>query len=285
MVKVGLIGLGRIGKVIAKSILENPYLELVMAIHRTGSKDKYVGQDLGDVLNIRKTGIEIKGSHNLSNELMIAKPDVVVDFTNPEACLKNLKTAAIYKCNFIVGTTGFTKEELATIEHLAYRHRISVVYAPNLTTGINVLQNLVKKIATLLPDWDAEILEIHHKHKKDAPSGTAVKLAEEIGKERGIPIETSIVFSRKGIQPRKQGEISVHAIRGGGVVGVHEVYFVSENEILSFRHESINRNAFADCLVKVIEFIKGNKPGYYTVEEALNLVESNEHEKADIIDF
>ncbi|MGI6453271.1 MAG: 4-hydroxy-tetrahydrodipicolinate reductase [Syntrophomonadaceae bacterium] len=285
MVNVGLIGLGRIGKVIAKSILEHPGLNLVLVVHRTGSKDKYVGQDLGDVLNIRKTGIEIKGSHNLSNELAKAKPDVIVDFTNPEACLKNLKTAAIHKTNFIVGTTGFTREELATIEHLAYRNRISIVYAPNLTTGINVLLNLVKKLANLLPDWDTEIIEIHHKHKKDAPSGTAVKLAEEIGRERGIPVETSVLYSRKGIQPRKTGEITVHAIRGGGVVGVHEVMFISENEKISIKHESLNRNAFADCLMKVIDFINNNKPGYYTVEEALNLVEFTEHEETGIVDF
>ena len=284
MINVGLIGLGRIGKVIAKSILEHPYLNLVLVVHRTGSKSKYVGQDLGDILNIKKTGLEIKGSHNLSNELLQTKPDVLVDFTNPESCLKNLKTAALCKCNFIIGTTGFSKEELAAIENLTLWNRISVVYAPNLTIGINVLMTIVKRLAHLFPDWDTEIVEIHHKHKKDAPSGTAIKLAEEIGRERGIPLETSILFSRKGINPRKHGEITVHAIRGGGVIGVHEVMFMSENEKISVKHESINRNAFADCLIQVIHFINHHPPGFYTVEEALNLADFPEQDNAiDIV--
>lgn len=272
MVKVAVVGLGRTGMVVARNILEHPELELVLAVHRTGSKKQYVGQDLGDILNIRPTGIIVKGSHNLSNELMQAKPDVLIDFTNPEASLKNLKTAALCKTNCIIGTTGFTREELNMIQTLAERHKISVVYAPNLTMGINVLMNTVKTLANILPDWDVEVMEVHHKYKKDAPSGTAIKLAQAIAMEKGNVIEASVLYGRKGTQVRKPGEITVHAIRGGGVVGIHEVIFISENEKITIRHESLNRNAFVDCLVQVINFIQLHQPGYYSVEEALNLI-------------
>jgi len=280
MIKVAVVGLGRTGMVVARNILEHPDLELVLAVDRTGSKKQYVGQDLGDILNIKPTGIIVKGSHNLSNELMQTKPDILIDFTNPEASLKTLKTAALCKTNCIIGTTGFTPEELNIIQALAERHKISVVYAPNLTMGINVLMNTVKTLASILPDWDVEIVEVHHKHKKDAPSGTAVKLAQAIARERDQVIEASVLYGRKGIQVRKPGEIAIHALRGGGVVGIHEVIFISENEKITFRHESLNRNAFVDCLIQVINFIRLHPPGYYSVEEALNLT-SYDSDKAD----
>lgn len=274
MIKVGLIGLGRTGSTVAKGLLTHPEMSLVMAIARPGSAK--IGKDLGDILNTRPTSLVVKGSNKLDSELLNEDPDVMIDFTNPEACLKNLRVIALHGKPVIIGTTGFTTEQLQTIQMMAQQFKIPVVYAPNLSLGINVLMNLVLKAATILADWDVEIIETHHRHKKDAPSGTALKIANELRDYLEIP-EKGIAFGHDRTSPRQDGVIGVHAIRGGGVTGIHQVIFLSENERLEIKHESHSRANFVDCLIRVIKWIMSVRPGYYTVEEALGLAAPPNH--------
>ncbi|NLK52252.1 MAG: 4-hydroxy-tetrahydrodipicolinate reductase [Syntrophomonadaceae bacterium] len=274
MIKVGLIGLGRTGSSVASGLLSNPEMSLVMALARPGSAK--VGKDLGDILGTKPTGLIVKGSNRLDSELLQTNPDVIVDFTNPEAGLKNLRIVALHGIPIIIGTTGFNHEQLQSIQLMAQQFKTTVVYAPNLSLGINVLLNLVLKAAEFLADWDVEIIETHHRHKKDAPSGTALKIARELGAYLDLP-EDHIAFGHERTAPRKNNTIGVHAIRGGGVTGIHQVVFLSENEKLEIKHESHNRANFVDCLFRVIKWIISARPGYYTVEEALGLSPSPHH--------
>lgn len=268
MIRVGLIGVGRTGASVAKGILSHPEMSLVMAIARASSSK--VGKDIGDILDTKPTGLIIKGSNKLDTELMNTNPDVIVDFTNPEACLKNLRIVAFHGKPMIIGTTGFAEDELYTIRMMAQQFKTTVVYAPNLSLGINVLMNLVLKAVEILSDWDIEIIETHHKHKKDAPSGTAIKIAKELAEQLQLD-DDMITFGHDRFSPRKKGAIGVHAIRGGGVTGVHQVIFYNENEKLEIKHESFSRANFVNCLIKVIKWAAHTKNGYYTVEEVLGL--------------
>lgn len=268
MIKVGLIGLGRTGSIVAKGLLADPKIDLVSALARPGSSK--IGKDLGDILDTRPTGLLVKGSNKLDGEIWETIPDVLVDFTNPEACLKNLRVAALHGVPFIIGTTGFSAEQLNAVQAISQQFKSTVVYAPNLSLGINVLLNLVLKAAEILGDWDIEIIETHHRHKKDAPSGTALKIAEQLGNCRDIP-EEMIALGHDRHSARQDGAIGVHAIRGGGVTGIHQVIFLSENERIEIKHESHSRANFVDCLRRVINWVMSAKAGYYTVEETLGL--------------
>jgi len=281
MIKVGLVGLGRTGSSVAKGLLSDPEMSLVMAVARPGSAK--VGKDLGDILDSRSTGLIVKGSNRLDRELLDTNPDVIVDFTNPDACLKNLRVVALHGIPVIIGTTGFSFEQLNAVQMLSQQFKTTVVYAPNLSLGINVLLNLVIKAAEILPDWDIEIIETHHRHKKDAPSGTALKIADQLGTFLEIP-EDMLAFGHDRFTPRKNGTIGVHAIRGGGVTGIHQVVFLSENERLEIKHESHSRANFVDCLKRVIKWIISAKVGYFTVEEVLGLATApNHHNKPEHI--
>lgn len=268
MIKVGLIGLGRTGSIVAKGLLADSKISVVFALTRPGSPK--IGKDLGDILDTRLTGLLVKGSNKLDGEIWDADPDVLVDFTNPEACLKNLRVAALHGIPYIIGTTGFSGEQLQAVQAISQQFRSTVVYAPNLSLGINVLLSLVLKAAAILSDWDIEIIETHHRHKKDAPSGTALKIAEQLGDCRNISKEM-IALGHDRHSARQDGAIGVHAIRGGGVTGIHQVIFLSENERIEIKHESHSRANFVDCLKRVINWVIPAKVGYYTVEEALGL--------------
>ena len=273
LTRVGMIGLGRTGKVVARNIIEHPQLELVMAVVSPGGEK--VGRDLGDLLGTSPQNLRVTGGNHLQTELMRTNPDIVVDFTNPGVCLKNARIISLNKKHLIIGTTGFSKEQIILLKQLAQAQKITIVYAPNLSLGINVLLSMVKKAVETLDKWDVEIIETHHRYKKDAPSGTAVRIAEEIAGWSGVPLETSVLYIRKGLSERMNGEITIHAIRGGGVIGIHEVVFLSDHEKITVRHESLSRDAFADCLVKVIHFVTHSQPGFYFVEKTLGLDEDN----------
>ena len=269
MTRVGLIGLGRTGSIVARELLNHPDFQLVMSMVSPGSAR--IGLDIGEHLNIGSRGLSIKGGNLLEGELIAANPQVIVDFTSPEACLKNIHLATRHEKPIVIGTTGFDTQQIQFLKMMALQNRAPIVFAPNMTLGINVLMNLVVKTAEVLPHWDIEIIETHHRHKKDAPSGTAVKIGKILADylER---TEESISYGHERVGQRSSNTIAIHAIRGGGVVGVHEVVFISENEKLEIRHESLSRSAFVDCLEHLIRFAVLALPGFYTVEEVLGLV-------------
>jgi 4-hydroxy-tetrahydrodipicolinate reductase len=272
-VRVALFGIGRMGQVAARNLLKDHSVKLVLVVSRSGG-DK-AGKDLGNILEIPDTGLTVKSSDQLIPSLTAARPDIVIDFTTPEAGLINLKAAAKHGASLIVGTTGYTKFQAEALRSIANMYNVSLVMAPNLSIGINMLIDSAKKMATVLTGFDIEVIEEHHRYKKDAPSGTAIRLAKLIAEGVGINPEKGLIFGRHGNKSGKGREIAIHAIRGGGTIGVHKIVFVSDNERLEIKHESINRNAFTDCLLKVIKYVHTQPQGVYSVEEILGLVSTS----------
>jgi len=254
---------GRMGRGIVSTITREEDIELVCAIE--SPKCEHVGKDVGKVAGLGKVGIEVKSSYDIENVLRKCKPEVLVDFTNAEAALKNVKAAAKSKVNVVVGTTGFTGEQRAEMEGAIKGAGIAAVISPNMATGVNVFFRLAYETTKLLGDeYDVEVIETHHRHKKDAPSGTAMKVGELVCKALGRDLEEAGVFGRgRGlIGERKPAEIGFHAIRGGDIVGEHTVLFASEGERVEMTHRASTRQCFVNGAIRAMRFVhEEGKPG------------------------
>ncbi len=257
MIRVCIAGLGKTGKEIAKVLLEQDDINLVSAICSSNSDKK--DKDLGEIIGCGDTGIILESSDNLEQVIFRTRPDVVVDFSSPEAALRNAKIFSSMKVNIVIGTTGFSKLSIKKLFVLAKKNHTGIVYAPNITLGVNVLMLLTNLAANILNDYDFQITEIHHKNKKDSPSGTAIKISAEIDK--------GLRSSGKGDEG---SEIPIHAVRAGGVVGKHEVMIIGENDKIEISHESFSRKAFALGAIHAIRFI-AKKSGYFEMSDVLNL--------------
>ncbi|HHV72311.1 MAG TPA: 4-hydroxy-tetrahydrodipicolinate reductase [Clostridia bacterium] len=254
MLRLCIAGLGRTGKEIAKLALEIPDIKVVMALCSINSDKR--GKDLGEVCGVRDTGIIVDCPENLEHEIIKHQPQVVIDFTNPLAALHNAEIFAKMNVNMIIGTTGFSQSQQNKLANLAREHKVGIVLAPNITLGVNVLMLLANLATSILDSYDVEILEYHHKHKLDKPSGTAKKLAGEITK-----------LSRLNNQKK---DINVHAIRAGGIVGLHKVIVAGENDRIEIIHESFSRRVFAEGAIKAAYFVR-NKAGFFEMRDVLNL--------------
>lgn len=257
MIRVCLIGLGRAGKEIARMVYDRDDMKLVSAICRPNSDKK--NKSLGEVIGVRDFGVFIDSSDNLEKNLTNSKPDVIVDFSNSEATINNMSIISKLGINIIIGTTGFSEGDLKKIENIARLKKFGIIYAPNITVGVNVLMTLTKISSVLLNNYDFQITEIHHKHKKDIPSGTAVKIKDEI--------INGLKYTGENIS---ENSIPINSVRAGGVVGKHEVLIVGEDDRITISHESFSRKIFAAGAIKAIEFIY-NKVGFYEIKEVMNL--------------
>lgn len=257
MLKVCLIGIGKTGKEIAKMLFNQRNMKIVSALCSPGSIKKHV--DLGEAIGIQEIGIKIEGTNKLEESILQCRPDVVVDFSKPEATLKNARIISQMGINMVIGTTGFSEIDLKKIKDLAYYNRTGIVYAPNITLGVNVLMILTKLASILLNDYDFQITEVHHKNKKDIPSGTALKIASEI--------QDGLVYLGKDISEEK---IPINSVRAGGVVGKHEVLIVGENDRITISHESFSRKVFASGAIHAINFVQ-DKIGFYEMSDVLSL--------------
>jgi len=258
MIRICLVGLGRTGKEIAKAIMEQKDMNLVSVVCSPNSSK--IGKDLGELIGCAETGMIIESSEHIEHVVFKTHPDIVVDFSNPVATMRNARIFARMKVNMVIGTTGFTEFDIRKLLVLTRKNHTGIVYAPNITLGVNVLMLLSNLAANLLNDYDFQITEIHHKHKKDSPSGTALKIAKEI--------ENGLVAS--GLDIINEDDIPINAIRAGGVVGKHEVMIIGEDDKIEISHESFSRKAFALGAIKGIRFIHG-KSGYYEMNDVLNL--------------
>lgn len=193
----------------------------------------------------------------------------VIDFSFHTAVPAAIKKAAAKGIAYVIGTTGLTAEEQAVVNEAA--KKIPVIQSGNYSLGVNLLLGLVKKAAEILgPEYDIEITEMHHKHKKDAPSGTALMLAKSAA--QGRDISESFVYGRKGeTGERPVGEIAIHALRGGSVIGDHTVMFAGDLERIELTHKAQGREAFAAGALKALEWAKGKNPGIYTMRDVLGL--------------
>ncbi len=262
MVKIGVTGAsGRMGNAIISAIEATDGAELYAALEMAGhpTVGKYAG---GDSDQIRITD-------DLDNFVKVA--DVLIDFSAPEATLKLLEKAAIHKKSVVIGTTGFSASQRDTIKD--YGKDISIVMAPNMSIGINLLLKLIEVAAPRLKDdYDIEIIEAHHKHKKDAPSGTALRIAEVAAESVDRDLNKVGVYERHGIiGERKKNEIGIQTIRGGDIVGDHTIMFAGPGERLELTHRAHSRDTFANGAVRASLWIADKEDGLYDMQDVLEL--------------
>ncbi|MHB8067949.1 MAG: 4-hydroxy-tetrahydrodipicolinate reductase [Desulfobaccales bacterium] len=226
-----------------------------------------VGKEVGEVVGLPAKGIKISGS--LSE--VLPQGDVLIEFTHPEPSLAHLRAVAAAGKAMVMGTTGLSPEQLSEVRALATRTRL--VFAPNMSMGVNLMFKVVADIARILSSgYDVEIVEAHHRLKKDAPSGTALKLAQVIAQALDRDLEKVGVYSRKGIiGERTAQEIGVQTVRAGDIVGEHTVLFGGMGERLEIIHRAHSRDNFARGAVRAALWIVGQAPGLYDMQDVLGL--------------
>ena len=226
-----------------------------------------VGKDVGEVVGLPAKGIKVTGS--LAE--VLSKAQVLIEFTHPEPSLAHLKEMAAAGKAMVLGTTGFSPAQVAEIHALAPRTRL--VFAPNMSVGVNLMFKVVADIAQVLKDgYDVEIVEAHHRLKKDAPSGTAIKLAQVIAHALGRDLEKVGVYERKGIiGERTKEEIGVQTVRAGDIVGEHTVLFGGQGERLEIIHRAHSRDNFARGAVRAALWVALQPPGLYDMQHVLGL--------------
>ena len=214
-----------------------------------------------------RAGIQIQDTI----DLVITKSDVVIDFTAPPVTLAILEKVVQHKKAMVIGTTGMDKNDLQTLEKLA--SSIPCVFAPNMSIGINVLLNVLGKVVKALgSDYDIEVIEAHHNKKKDAPSGTALKLAEVLAQSANWNLDEVGVYSRHGlIGERGIREIGIQTIRAGDIVGDHTVLFGGQGERIEITHRAQNRDTFARGALRAAEWVVAQPPGLYNMADVLGL--------------
>ncbi|MBN2185633.1 MAG: 4-hydroxy-tetrahydrodipicolinate reductase [Candidatus Krumholzibacteriota bacterium] len=252
MIKVILTGaLGRMCRAVADEIEKDGGLRLAGAVEAPGHKN------LGNLLHGVKVGSNLQD--------IIDKGDIVVDFSCPEASLSHMAEASAAGKPFITGTTGFSDGQLAEAEEVA--NNIPVLISPNMSAGVNLLFKITEDVTRALPDFDVEIVEIHHNRKKDSPSGTAAKIAEIV---RSVRKDSAIVYGREGfVGERPKKEIGMHSLRGGDVAGEHRIIFAGEGERFELVHKAHSRKPLARGTIKAIHFIHRLGPGLYTMDDML----------------
>jgi 4-hydroxy-tetrahydrodipicolinate reductase len=256
---------GKMGVRISALSSEYADIELAGGFERPDHKD--IGKNISSLISIKDTGITLAGSI----EEVIGRADTIIDFTAPAATLHNAKIAAANNKALVVGTTGMSKEQVASLASFA--RNIPIVFAPNMSVGINLLLKVLADISpALADDFDIEIIEAHHRLKKDAPSGTAMKLAQVIADSIDRNLDEVAVYTRKGItgeRPRKA--IGMQTIRGGDIVGDHTVMYCGLGERIEITHKASSRDTFARGALKAAMWLNGKKPGLYDMQDVLGL--------------
>lgn len=266
MVKIAVAGArGRMGGRIAALSREYEGVELAGAFEQKGHAD--AGKDMGSLLGV--SGLDVKLSDNI--EAVLDNARVVIDFTQPASTLKNLRACAAKGRAMVIGTTGFSKEDLEEVRGLT--SGIPCVMASNMSTGINLLLKVIRDIARVLGDeYDIEIIEAHHRYKKDAPSGTALRLAEAAAEGVERNLDDVAVYARKGIiGERTRTEIGIQTVRAGDIVGEHTVLFGGLGERIEVTHRASSRDTFARGALRAAMWIEGKKPGLYDMQDVLGL--------------
>ena len=266
LINIGVIGAGgRMGRMLIEAVQDNPHTTLSAAIERQGSS--LVGADAGEVASIGR--IEVKIVDDLV--AVINDIDVLIDFSLPEATEQNMQICAEHKVAMVIGTTGFNEQQEQVLTE-ASKH-IAIVYAGNYSTGVNLSLKLLGLAAKAFgTNADVEIIEAHHKHKIDAPSGTAYMMAEAVAEARGQDLKEVAVYGREGqTGARKPGTIGIHAIRGGEIIGDHTVMFITDGEVVEITHRARARMTFAAGAVRATTWIVQQKAGQYNMQDVLGL--------------
>jgi 4-hydroxy-tetrahydrodipicolinate reductase len=256
---------GRMGRALIEAAGKTPGIELTAAVERSDSP--LLGQDAGSLAGLGRLGIAVAGGLNP----LIGRFDVLVDFTRPEPGLAALEACRAEGKSMVIGTTGFDAGGRKNIESAA--RDIPIVMAPNFSVGVNLALKLLDTAARVLGDSvDVEIVEAHHRHKADAPSGTALRMGEVVAQALGRDLKTVAVTGREGVGgERDRKTIGFATVRGGDVVGDHTVMFLGEGERVEITHKAGSRMTFAMGAMRAAAWLAGRRPGLYDMQDVLGL--------------
>ena len=266
MIKLAVAGAaGRMGRTILALARQDKSFQIVGGLENIDSPN--LGEDIGSLLGGSPLGVSLV----YEPSQILKEADVLIDFTHPSATLKNLKAALASKTSYILGTTGLNDSILSALKKAS--KTISIVQSPNMSIGVNLLFKLAEITSGALDEsYDIEIAEIHHRHKKDAPSGTAMKLLEIMAKARKRDLKKDTIYGREGeVGARPKGKIGVLALRGGDVVGDHTVSFLGDGERVELVHKASSRDAFAKGALHAAKFVAGKKAGLYNMLQVLGI--------------
>jgi 4-hydroxy-tetrahydrodipicolinate reductase len=264
-VKVAIAGSsGRMGRTLIETVLDAGDIELVAALEQNGNAA--IGRDAGELAG-RTCGIPISADIDAA----VAACDVLIDFTRPEGTGAHVAACRKRRVRMVIGTTGFSEAQKGAIDEAA--REIAIAMAPNFSVGVNVTFKLLDVAARALAEgFDFEVVEAHHRHKVDAPSGTALRMGEVIAKAAGRDFKASARFSREGITgERDAATIGFAAIRGGDVVGDHTVMFLGTGERIEITHRSNSRATYAQGALRAARFVMDKKSGLYDMQDVLGL--------------
>ena len=266
MIQIGVAGAaGKMGSRISALCREYDGLQLAGAFERAGHRE--IGKDIGTIVGIGETGVILQESM----EKVMDAVDIIIDFTSIESTMKNLEISAQKGKAMVIGTTGLSKDNLKEMEPLL--KEIPCVMASNMSLGVNLLLKVLQDVARVLgDDYDIEIVEAHHRLKKDAPSGTALKMAQVIADAVNRNLEEVGVYARHGIiGQRTKKEIGIQTVRAGDIVGEHTVLFGGLGERIEITHKASSRDTFARGALKAALWLAGKPAGLYDMQDVLNL--------------
>jgi len=266
MIKIGVAGAaGKMGSRIAALCREYEGIQLAGAFEQAGHQE--IGKDIGLIAGIGETGVMLQ--HSIGK--VIDTVDLIVDFTSIESTKENLKAVSQKGKAMVIGTTGFSKDDIKEVE--SELRKIPCVMASNMSLGVNLLLKVLQDVAKVLgDDYDIEIVEAHHRMKKDAPSGTALKMAQVIADAVNRSLDEVAVYSRKGIiGQRAKKEIGIQTVRAGDIVGEHTVLFGGLGERIEITHKASSRDTFARGALKAALWLAGKPAGLYDMQDVLNL--------------
>jgi 4-hydroxy-tetrahydrodipicolinate reductase len=264
--KIAVLGAaGRMGQTLTRVLSETEGCVVAGGLEAKGSP--YIGRDIGELAGVEPAGVAITDDPMS----LFVSVDAVLDFTTPKATTSFAGLAAQARIVHVIGTTGFNQDDEAKIAAAA-RHA-TIIKAGNMSLGVNLLASLTKQVATALgPEFDIEILEMHHRHKRDAPSGTSLLLGNAAAAARGVSLQEKGVHTRDGdVGPRREGDIGFAALRGGDVVGEHTVIFAGPGERIELSHIATDRGIFARGAVRAALWGRGRGPGLFSMADVLGL--------------
>src|SRR5918994_6259273 len=243
------------GREVVRAALEDDSIELAGGVVETGAPE--LGADMGELCGWGRSGV-------VATQDPPDDVEVLIEFTVPDATVEHLA----YARPVVIGTTGLSEEQLARVEEAA--KSVPIVLAPNMSVGVSLLREMVRELSVKLgTGYDVEIVEAHHRNKVDAPSGTALLLARAAAEGRNMDLDEVAVYGREGRAPRGKGEIGIHALRGGAVVGEHRVIFYGPGEEVEVTHRALSRRTFASGSLRAARFVAGAPPGLYSMREVL----------------
>lgn len=259
---------GRMGHVLLESVFADAELVLHGALDRAGDNPS-LGRDAGEQFG-KVTGVKVSADI----DAVLKGADVLVDFTRPEASMQYLQACQTAHVAMVIGTTGFSAEQKTAIA--AASKNIPIVFAPNMSVGVTLLINLVEQAAKVLGEaYDIEVVEMHHRHKVDAPSGTALRLGEAAAYGLGQDLKDCAIYAREGVTgEREAGKIGFATLRGGDVVGDHTVVFAGIGERVELTHKASSRATFAVGALRAAKFLANKKSGQFDMQDVLSLKRS-----------